>query len=242
MRIRPFCLSVLLLSLLLLTACGGARTLFTGSMARIDAGAVNNGEKSLVVMRVSTVWGSPAETRWLHKETGELVIVTSKFTAETQEVSRGYDMVTLAPGTYVLSYIRYSDGTAAGLPSRPFDIDPGLSNVSALGQVHTSQSGTSPVVTTFRLRSTGMGKDGRTPLIASFTLTPGKVLYLGDMTISFTIAGKQELPGYYPAGTVAYTIKRDLERARLALSKEDGGMAIKLQNGQVTKGSLARNL
>ena len=241
MRIRFIQLSGLLLGVMLLAACG-ARTPFTGSMARIDADAVNNGEKSLVVMRVSTTWGSPAETRWLHKETGELVTVTSKFTAKTQEVASGYDMVTLPAGTYVLSYVRYSDGTGGGWSTGPFDIDPGLSKVSALGQVRTAQSGSGPVVTTSELRSTGLGKNGKTPLIASFTLTPGKALYLGDMTIAFTIEGKQQLPGYYPADTVAYSIKQNLERARLALSKEDGGMALKLQNGQIARGSLARNL
>ena len=61
-----------LLVILLTVGCGAVRAPFTGSMSRIDAGAVNNGEKGLVVMRVSTSWGTPAETRWLHVESGAL--------------------------------------------------------------------------------------------------------------------------------------------------------------------------
>lgn len=219
----------------------GGRTPFTGSMARIDAGAVNNGEKALVIMRVSSPWGTPAETRWLHVESGQLYMVTSKFAAGTQQTAKEYDMVTLPPGRYVLTYVLYSEDTGPALPSNVFDINPNLSKVSTLGQVNTEKGGKSGHITS-ALRSTGLAKDGKTPLIAAFTVNRGEVVYLGDMTIQFTIDGKVQLPGYYPAGTVAWSVRDDLERARLALSNEDAALGTKLRQGRVTRGTLAKNL
>ena len=226
---------------LLLTACG-TRTPFTHSQTAIDAESVNNGQKSLVVMRVSTEWGSPVETRWMHVETGELYKVTSQFGAKTQERAREYDMVTLPPGRYTLVYVMYSDGTGPIWPGAPFDIDPAKANVTQLGQVYTATSGSSPVVKDSALRSTGLGKDGKTPLIAGFTLSPGKAVYLGDMVITFDIKGKEQLPGYYPAGTVGYSLKHDLNRAKLVVGNYDTGMASKLETLTVTRGTLAKGL
>ncbi len=243
MRLRSlFASALVLVALFTLTACGGAtHTPFTGSMTKIDTDAVNNGDKSLVMLRVSTTWGSPAETQWRHVPTGEIYKISSQFNATTQEVAKEYDMVTLPPGQYVLVYVMYSSGTGSAWPTSPFDIDPSLSKVSPLGQVNLKQSGDSGV-TISQLRSTGVGRDGKTPLIASFNLLPGKAVYLGDMTISFAIQGKQQLPGYYPAGTVAWSVKNELEQARLQLGKEDTGLATKLEHGQITRGTLARRL
>ncbi len=243
MRARSLSASILILAaLFLLAGCGGAtRTPFTGATTKIDTDAINNGNKSLVMLRASTTWGSPAETQWRHVPTGELYKVSSQFNASTQEVAREYDMVTLPPGQYVLVYVMYSSGTGSAWPTSPFDINPTLSKVSPLGQVNLKETG-DPVVTISSLRSTGAGKDGKTPLIASFNLLPGKAVYLGDMTVSFAIQGKKQLPGYYPAGTVSWSVKYDLEQARLQLGKEDTGLAAKLERGQITRGTLARGL
>ncbi len=242
MHFKRLALPFLLLALLAPGCAGTTRTPFTGSMARIDADSVNNGTKSLVVMRVSTTWGTPAETRWLNVESGELYIVTSRFAAGTQQVAQEYDMVTLPPGRYVLAYVQYSESTRSSLPFGPFDIDPSLSNVSNLGQVKLEKSGVDSDKLTSSLRSTGVARDGRTPLIAGFTLGRGEVRYLGDMTIGFGIAGTMQLPGYYPAGKVAWSTHNDLERARLSLSRENAVMGDKLQQGQVVRGSLAVRL
>ncbi len=228
--------------LLALALAGCAKSPFSGSMSKIDSDAVNNGEKSLVVMRASSEWGTPAETRWLHVESGELYTVTSKFSASTQEKAREYDMVTLPPGRYVLTYVLYSQSHGASLPKSPFDINPVYSKISDLGQVHTEKSGSDSPYMTYALRSTGFAKDGKTPLIASFTLSRGQVLDMGIMTIRFNIQGKEELPGYYPAGSVAYKITRDAERARLALAEQDGVLASKIKEGQISRGILAKNL
>ena len=232
---------LLALFVLLLAGCG-ARMPFTHSQTSIDADAVNNGQKSLVVMRVSTQWGSPAETRWMHVETGDLYKITSQFGAKTQESAKEYDMITLPPGTYTLVYVMYSDGTGPIWPGSPFAIDPSKAKVTELGQVYTSKSGSNPIVKDSALRSTGLAKDGKTPLIAGFTLHPGKAAFLGDMTITFDIKGKEQLPGYYPAGSVAYSMHYDLDRAKLVVGNYDTGMAAKLETLHITKGKLARSL
>ncbi len=223
---------------LLLTGCAG-KSPFTGSMTKIDAAAVNNGEKSLVVLRVSSPAGGPVETRWLHQESGELYKISSQFSASTQEVAREYDMVTLPPGRYVLMYAMYAGGTSSAWPTQPFDIDPARAKVSDLGQVRTSEQG-SPATTIYQLRSPGLARDGRTALIASFTLTPGKVVYLGDMTMDFGPQGPVQLPGYYPAGSVSYGIHYNLEQARIALGQEDASLASKLTRMNISRGVLAR--
>ena len=241
MKIRLF-LPLLALMAALLAGCAAPRTPFTHSQADIDADAVNNGQKSLVVMRVSTQWGSPAETRWMNVENGEVYKVTSQFGAKTQERATEYDMVTLPPGRYTLIYVMYSDGTGPIWPGSPFAIDPSKAEVTQLGQIYTSKSGSSPVVKDSALRSTGLAKDGKTPLIAGFTLLPGKAVYLGDMVVTFSIKGKDQLPGYYPAGSVAYSLKHDLDRAKLVVGNHDTGMAAKLERLTVTRGALARGL
>ncbi len=243
MRLRSlFASSLVLVALFFLVGCGGAtRTPFTGATTKIETDAVNNGNKSLVMLRASSTWGSPAETQWRHVPTGEVYKISSQFNADTQETAREYDMVTLPPGQYVLVYVMYSSGTGSAWPTSPFDIDPTLSKVSALGQVNLKQTG-DPAVTISQLRSTGVGRDGKTPLVASFTLLPGKAVYLGDMTISFAIQGKKQLPGYYPAGTVSWSVRNELEQARLQLGKEDTGLAAKLERGQIVRGTLARGL
>ena len=237
-RIAPICL------VLLLVACGKVYVPSVTSMTRVDAAAVNNGEKSLVVMRVSTPWGTPAETRWLHVETGELVKVTSQFATGTQQAAREFDMVTLPAGTYALAYVMYSDGTKGAWPSGAFDLDASQSEVTRLGQVKLEESKHDGGVTTVSaLRSKGLAENGRTPLIASFTITPGKSLYLGNMTIRFDIKGKRLLPGYYPAGSVAWSVDQSaFERAKLNLAKEDVGLAEKIAKHPVTRGSLAGRL
>ena len=230
---------------LLLAACGKVYVPSITSMTKVDSAAVNNGEQSLVVMRVSTPWGTPAETRWLHVETGQLVKVTSQFSTGTQQEAREFDMVTLPAGTYALAYVLYSDGTKGAWPSGPFDLDATQSEVTRLGQVkleeHSKDGG--GVTTISALRSKGLADNGRTPLIASFTITPGKSLYLGNMTIRFDIKGKRLLPGYYPAGSVAWSIDQSpFERAKLNLAREDVGLAEKLARHTVTRGSLAERL
>ncbi len=227
----------------LLAACSKVHVPMVNSMSDVDVSAVNNGEKSLVMMRVSSPWGSPAETRWLHVETGNLYKVTSQFGANTQEKAREYDIVTLPAGRYALVWVMYSDGTLGTWPSSPFDLDPTKSRVTRLGQIETRlikhESG--PDTTISALRSKGLAKDGKTPLIAGFTITPGKSLFLGNMVIEFKIQGKQQLPGFYPAGSVAYSLTtKELERARLVLAKEDAGLAEKLTSHGVVRGSLAR--
>lgn len=242
MRFR-FSAFLCLVPLLLLAGCGGIQTPFSGSMAKVDAGAVNNGDKGLVMLRASSTWGSPAETRWRHVDTGEVYKVSSQFNASSQEVAREYDMVTLPPGKYVLVYVMYSSGTGSAWPTSPFDIDPSLSKVSDLGQVRTKEGATDSAVTISALRSPGVTKDGKTPLIASFTLPAGKAVFLGDMTVSFAIQGKQQLPGYYPAGRVAWSVRHDgQEQARLQLAKEDAGLASKLERGQIARGNMAKGL
>lgn len=242
MKIRlSFFLSLFALLALLLAGCG-ARTPFTHSQTNIDADAVNNGQKSLVVMRVSTQWGSPTETRWMHVETGDLYKITSQFGAKTQERAKEYDMITLPAGTYTLVYVMYSDGTGPIWPGSPFAIDPSKAKVTELGQVYTSKSGSNPTVKDSALRSTGLARDGKTPLIAGFTLLPGKAVFLGDMTITFDIKGKEQLPGYYPAGGVAYSVQYDLDRAKLVVGNQDTGMAAKLETLRITRGKLAKIL
>ncbi len=241
MYMKRLSLFVAALGLLFIAACGKVHVPMVNSMSDIDAKAVNNGEKSLVVMRVSTPWGTPAETRWLHVETGELYKVTSQFESGTQQKAREYDMVTLPAGHYALVYVMYSDGTLGTWPGA-FDLDPTKSKISKLGQVNITESrhddGT--VTTISSLRSKGLAADGKTPLIAGFVITPGKSLFLGDMVIEFKIQGKKQLPGYYPAGSVAFSrTTGELERARLILSKEDLGLAEKLAAHSVTRGSLA---
>lgn len=240
MRLQRLFIPFVVIFSLALTACGG-KVPFTGSTTKIDNAAVNNGEKSLVLLRVSTPTGGPVETRWMHTESGEVYTISTQFRADTQEVAREYDMVTLPAGHYVLMYAMYSSGTGSAWTVTPFDIDPTLSKVSALGQVRTSEHGSNPVTTVYQLRSKGLAQDGKTPLIAAFTLTPGKVVYLGDMVMEFTPGGKVQLPGYYPAGTVAFSITSDLERARLALGKEDTALAAKLTRQQIVRGTLAHN-
>ena len=234
---------LLLCAALFLAACGKVHVPSFNSMNDVDVAAVNNGQKALVVMRASAPWGSPAETRWLHVETGELYKVTSQFAANRQEEAREFDLVTLPPGKYVLAYVMYSTGSKGVWPGGPFDIDPTKSDVTRLGQIKTSTSSedSASQTTTSALRSTGLEKDGKTPLIASFTLTPGQVVFLGNMTVDFSIKGKQVLPGYYPAGTISWSVSHaDLERARLVLAKEDPGLARSLENKQLVRGSLAR--
>lgn len=232
-------LPVIVFMVLSLAACGKGNFPLgpSSSMTKIDADSVFNGQKSLVVTRFSTPWGTPAETRWMQLETGQLFTVTSQFAASTQEVAKEYDMVTLPAGTYVLMYALYSSGTGAVWPAAPFDIDPSLSKVSELGQVQTKESGN---ITTSMLRSKGLAADGKTPLIAGFTLKPGQALYLGDITVSFDIEGPVQLPGYYPAGKFHYTDKKDLQRAKFALGKENTALASALEQGRMTWGRLAR--
>ena len=228
---------------MLLTACAKVHVPSFNSMSSVDSAAVNNGEKALVVMRASAPWGSPAETRWLHVETGELYKVSSQFAANRQEEAREFDIVTLPAGKYVLTYVMYSTGSKGVWPGGPFDLDPSKSDVSKLGQIRTStpDKDGSPETIISALRSTGLEKDGRSPLIASFDVRPGQVAFLGNMTISFDIKGKRVLPGYYPAGTVSWSDSHaDLERARLVLAKEDPTLAKKLENKQITRGSLAK--
>lgn len=230
---------------LLLAACGKIYVPSVTSMTDVDSAAVNNGEKSLVVMRVSTPWGTPAETRWLHVETGRLVKITSQFSTGTRQDAREFDMVTLPAGTYALAYVMYSDGTKGAWPTGAFNLDASLSEVTSLGQVKIEEYGKDGggVTTVSALRSRGLAENGQTPLIASFTVTPGKSLYLGNMTIRFEIKGKRMLPGYYPAGSVAWLMDQTpFERARLILAKEDVGLAEKLARHTVTRGSLAGRL
>ena len=230
---------IILLLLLSLTACGKGNFPFgaSSSMTKIDADSVLNGQKSLVVTRFSTPWGTPAETRWMQLETGELFTITSQFAASTQEVAKEYDMVTLPAGTYVLVYVLYSSGTGDVWPATPFDIDPSLSRVSELGQVQTKENAG---ITTSMLRSRGLAQDGKTPLIASFILKPGQTAYLGDITVSFEIDGPVQLPGYYPAGKFYYTEKKDLQRAKFALGKENTTLAASLAQDTIRWGKLAR--
>ena len=236
---------LILVAAVALAACAKVHVPSFNSMNDVDAAAVNNGEKALVVMRASAPWGSPAETRWLHMETGELYKVTSQFAASRQEDAREFDIVTLPPGKYVLMYVMYSTGSKGVWPGGPFDLDPTKSDVTKLGQVNitTPDKDASPQTVISALRSTGLEKDGKTPLIASFSVTPGEVAFLGNMTVEFSIKGKQVLPGYYPAGSVAWSVNHaDLERARLILAKEDPALARKLENKQPTRGGLARRL
>jgi hypothetical protein len=226
--------------LLCITACGTAYIPGITSMTDVDAQAVNNGQKSLVVMRVSSKWGTPAETRWLHVESGELVKITSQFASSTQEKAREFDMVTLPAGYYVLAYVMYSDGASGVWPSDPFSLDPSLAEVSRLGQVKTSESGQH---TLYALRSKGLANDGKTPLIAGFTITSGKVAYLGEMTIDFDIQGKKQLPGVYPAGRVAWRADNSgFERAKLNLAKESPSLAERMTRRGIMRGSLAIGL
>lgn len=232
------------LSLILLAACGKVNVPAITPTTSIDSAAVNNGEKSLVVMRVSTPWGSPAETRWLHLETGELVKVTSQFAAGTQQKAKEFDMVTLPGGTYALASVMYSDGTKGVWPGA-FDLDASKSEITKLGQVQLTENkqDDGSVNTVSALRSRALEADGKTPLIASFTVTPGKVVYLGNMTIKFDIKGKKQLPGYYPAGSVAWSIdEKPFERAKLTLAGEDVGLAEKMARQSIKRGTLARRL
>lgn len=235
---------VLAALMVLLAACGKVYVPSLTSMTQVDSAAVNNGEKSLVVMRVSTPWGTPAETRWLHVETGQLVKVTTQFATGSQQEAREFDMVTLPAGTYVLAYVMYSDGTKGAWPSGAFDLDAAKSEVTRLGQVKLEEyKQDGGVVTVSALRSKGLAENGRTPLIASFSLAPGKSLYLGNMTIKFDIKGKRQLPGYYPAGSVAWSMDQSpFERAKLILAREDVGLAENLGRHTVSRGSLAERL
>lgn len=239
MRLKMLACAALLM---LVAACSTPYVPGITSMTDVDPAAVNNGQKSLVVFRASTPWGTPAETRWLHVESGELVKLSSQFATSTQEKAREFDMVTLPAGYYVLAYAMYSTGTKGTWPSSPFDLDPSLADVSRLGQVNISEtdSGSTKISA---LRSKGLANDGRTPLVAGFTVTPGRVLYLGNMTIEFAIQGKEQLPGLYPAGSVAWSVSdRDFERAKLNLAKKDPGMAEQMQKRTLTRGSLAKHL
>lgn len=226
--------------LLLVAACGTTYVPGITSMTKVDPEAVNNGQKSLVVMRVSTPWGTPAETHWLHVESGELVKITSQFAASSQEKAREFDMVTLPAGYYVLTYVMYSDSTKGTWPSDPFSLDPSLAEVSRLGQVKLTESGGATISA---LRSKGLSTDGKTPLVAGFTITPGKVAYLGEMVIEFRIQGEKQLPGLYPAGRVAWRVDNSgFERAKLNLAKESPSLAEQMTRRSLTRGSQAKNL
>lgn len=239
MFLKKLCCAVLFF---VLTGCSTTYVPGVTSMTDVDPAAVNNGEKSLVVLRVSTPWGSPAETRWLHVESGQLVKLSSQFGASTQEKAREFDIVTLTPGYYVLSYVMYSDGARGVWPSDPFDLDPALAEVTRLGQVKISSSALGES-TISALRSKGLANNGKTPLIAGFTITPGKTMYLGAMTIEFGIKGEKQLPGIYPAGHVAWSVSdKDFERAKLNLAKESPSLAEQLEKRSLTRGSLARGL
>lgn len=235
---RLLCLSLLLL----LGACGylpGAT-----SKTCVQSSAITNGEKSLVVMRAKTIWGSPAETRWLHLETGRLVTVTTQFAASNAQKAGEYDMVTLPAGHYALAYVMYSDGTK-GVWQKTIDLDPVAADVSPIGQVYIKRTPQDQDLKTtiWTLRSLGYAENGTTPLIAGFSIGPGKAYYLGEMTIQFKSIGIGMSSGYFPAESVAYSIS-DLqyETAKLQVAQEDPVIAEKLIRHSVTRGTLAGDL
>lgn len=220
-----------------ITGCGlPSFSLFSSPKGNIDSEAIENDEKALVLFRAVTPDGSPVETHWLNRQTGEEIKLSSQFFAMSGEPHREYDPVALEPGEYVLIYAGYG-----GLnPRAPFKMDPQAGPYSDLGQVVVTESTLDDRKTyLYALTSPGVDDSGKA-LLASFSVNAGEVNYLGDMSIEFTYANPEKLPaGHFSAESTSIGIVNQRTRAKNALLELHPELAAEMCYRPFTVGKLA---
>lgn len=239
-RLFKFCLT---LSFCLAVA-GCIPTLWdsTSPKSDIDLNSIDSGQKALVIFRANTPDGSTVETRWQNLSTGEEKRVSTQFFALTGEATREYDLVTLDPGEYVLTYAVYG-----GFKTwTPLKMDPKAGPYSELGQVVVRQDEKDGRKTQlYALTSHGTDGSGK-PLIASFSVKGGEVVYIGDMTIDFTytspgnLSEEMKAEGYFSANSVSLGLSNQRTRAKNSLLEVHPPFAEKMQYVPLKHGKLAK--
>ena len=199
----------------------------TSPKSDIAAESINKGEKALVIFRANTADGSTVETRWTNLSTKKETRVSSQFFSLTEEAAHEYDLITLDPGEYVLTYAAYG-----GFKSwTQLKMNPKAGPYSELGQVvvhEDEKDGRKSYL--YALVSHGTDGVGL-PLIASFKVKGGEVVYIGDMTINFTYSNPDKLKkeGYFSASSVSLGLSNQRTRAKNSLLEVYPPFAEKMQ-------------
>ena len=211
---------------------------FSSPKSDIDVSAIDKGEKALVIFRANTPDGSTVETRWLNLAGNDERRVSTQFFALTDEATREYDLVSLDPGEYVLTYAVHG-----GFKTwTPLKMDPKAGPYSELGQVvvrEDEQDGRK----TYLYALTSHGTDGKgKPVIASFTVAGGEVVYIGDMTIDFTYVNPDKLTqtGHFSAKSVSLGLSNQRTRAKNTLLEVNSTLAERMIYRPFTYGKLAQ--
>ena len=221
---------------MLISGCGSSPFTFLPSAERgADAAAVLNGEKALVLFRAETFQQKLVETHWRNWRTGEEKKLSSRLSAPAGEKFYEYELVQLEPGEYVLTCAVYGGSDSASSPSPR----PQADAYGTLGQVvvdvETSDNSTAWRHTLFCPGTDAAGK----PLLASFTVAGGEVVYLGDMRIDFS-HGISSL-GYFRSEEAVLDLSNQRTRAKNTLLELFPDLATKMQYRPFSYGKLARH-
>lgn len=230
--ILTFCLAV--------AGCSPSIFAETSPKSNINIKSIETGKKALVLFRANTPSGSTVETRWLNLSTGQETRISTQFFTLTDEATREYDMVTLNPGEYVLTYAVYGGFKPWASPK----MNPEAGPYSELGQVVVNED-VKDGHKSYLYALTSHGTDGKgQPLIASFSVKGGEVVYIGDMTIDYNYVNPSKLKtiGHFSANSVMLGISNQRTRAKNALLELNPAFAEKMQYRPFTYGKLAKKI
>lgn len=225
-----------------LTVGGCSPSMFgeTSPNSNINVSDIEIGKKALVLFRANTPKGSTVETRWLNLSTGKETRISTQFFTLTEEATREYDMVTLTPGEYVLTYAVYGSFKPWVSP----EMNPEAGPYSELGQVVVDGE-TQDGHRSYLYALTCHGTDGKgQPLIASFSVKGGEVVYIGDMTIDYTYLNpnKLKVTGHFSANNVMLGLSNQRTRAKNSLLEINPLLAEKMQYRPFSFGKLAKKI